>query len=101
MENKKELFHQQRQGTMMQNADWWYLVYENGKLFVHHEWSHTPLKADRNTDHGTEDLDIGNFLLTTQGKPEQKEFVKAIGPFLKTLTLNNPNKITIDTNRAG
>lgn len=69
--------HRRAKGPVMNNEDWWRLVYEDGRLFVEHEWAHTDVQGKRGTSEGKVEMPLEVFLEQT-GEGEQHRELKQI-----------------------
>ena len=69
--------HSRAKGPVMNNEDWWRLVYEGGRLFVEHEWAHTDVQGSGGTQEGKVEIDLEIFL-NESGEGEQHRELKRI-----------------------
>jgi len=50
-------------GALMQNKDWWhYVVEDDGKSYIEHEWSHTDPYGKGRADSGMDRISVDAFL---------------------------------------
>jgi len=60
----KRGLHSRAKGPVMNNEDWWRLVFddETGRLYVEHEWHHVDVQGNGAAREGTEEIEIADFL---------------------------------------
>ena len=65
---KREL-HQAAKGPVMNDEDWWRLVFDTdaNRLYVEHEWQYVDVQRKGEANHGQIEMDVTSFL----NKPEQ------------------------------
>ena len=76
---KREL-HRTAKGPVMNDQDWWRLVFDTdaNRLYVEHEWHHTDVRGRGETDQGRSEMDVGAFLSRFGAGPEHRELVRLL-----------------------
>lgn len=76
---KRELARRAR-GPVMNDEDWWRLVYDSEakRLYVEHEWEHVDVRKAGKADKGTKELEIGQFLNEGGEGEAHRELVRLI-----------------------
>jgi hypothetical protein len=62
----------------MNNEDWWRLVYEDGRLFVEHEWAHTDVQGRGGTQEGKVAIDLEIFLHESGQGEQHRELTRIL-----------------------
>jgi hypothetical protein len=64
----------------MNDEDWWRLVFdtETKRLYVEHEWAHADVRWRGQTNAGTEQIEISDYLSAPDDGPGQRELIRLL-----------------------
>lgn len=71
---KREL-HRTARGPVMNDEDWWRLVFDTDtkRLYVEHEWAHMDVRKGGQAENGVAEIEIASFLSeASQGRAQQE-----------------------------
>jgi hypothetical protein len=76
---KREL-SKRRAGPVLNDEDWWRLVFdtETKRLYVEHEWEYVDVRRGGKADSGRLEIDLAAFLNESRQGPAQRELLGLI-----------------------
>lgn len=84
---KRELYRRAT-GPVMNEEDWWRLVFDQDakRIYVEHEWDNVNVRGGGQVRQGTAEIDINSFLNEGREGPQHRELFR-----LLTDLFDNPN----------
>jgi hypothetical protein len=76
----KREFHRRAKGPVMNDEDWWRLVFDTDakRLYVEHEWAHTDVRKGSSADSGTAEFEISAFLNEPSHGAAQRQLLRLL-----------------------